>query len=443
MLHPIRLLPSKPRGLLLTILLFACGKSTRSSHLRDVDGIGNDASENLQSTFTIPTFTLANNITVPLIGLGTASGVRYESVKSALELGYRFIDTAQSHSWGYHEEEVGQALQEAKRRYEDNKSDFVFVQTKIHPQDLGYLSTKKAIQMSLERLQVKTLDSVLIHKPHCWGDICSREPEGTWEDSWRALEEAVDSGLIRSIGICDVDNRLLDELLLKRIRPMVIQNWFDPFHQDKAVRRRIESINREQDKLGKKDTKILYQGYSTLGTQWKYQGYPDNPVMSSKLLLNIAKKYGVSIPQIVIQWANRRGVMVLPASKDRSHQSSNLKSHIQFILTEEEMLSIDSLDDKPPQRLGNEQDSNEVDIQFTNHADGPVDVFWLDADEEHIHVGNMNETGSTLRLTTYHGHSFVFKKSGADEGSLLNRHTVDKSFGSTQKHQIEDRSQEL
>jgi hypothetical protein len=55
----------------------------------------------------------------------------------------------------------------------------------------------------------------------------------------------------------------------------------------------------------------------------------------------------------------------------------------------------------------------------------------------------MQKAGATLSLTSYHGHSFVFKKSGADDGSLLNRHIVDKSFGSTQNHQIEDKSEEL
>jgi diketogulonate reductase-like aldo/keto reductase len=420
----------------------SCGINIgRSSKLRTADAIDADSNANdkLSSASKIPLFTLANNSTVPLIGLGTASGVRYVDVKSAIGLGYQFVDTAQSHSWGYHEEEVGQALHDAKRRYQDNNDDFVFVQTKIHPQDLGYHSTKKAIQLSLERLQVTSLDSVLIHKPHCWGDICSREPEGTWEDSWKALEEAVDSGLVRTIGICDVDIRLLEKLLSKRIAPMIIQNWFDPFHQDKALRRRIESINREQDKLGKVDKKILYQGYSTLGNQWKHQGYQDNPVMTSRLLLAIAKKYGVSIPEVLIQWSTRRGVMVLPASKNPSHQLSNLKSY-DFTLTEEEMTSIDSLDGEPPKELRTERDTNEVDIQFSNHVDGPVDVFWVDSNEDHVHVGSMLKD-ATLSITSYHGHSFVFKKPGAD--SLLNLHIVDKSFGSTQNHQIEDRSEEL
>ena len=164
--------------------------------------------------------------------------------------------------------------------------------------------------------------------------------------------------------------------------------------------------------------------------------------MTSLLLLEIAKKYGVSVPEVVIQWATRRGVMVLPASKNPSHQRSNLNSYA-FNLNEDELKSIDALDGKPPKNDRKEKDTNEVDIHFTNHSDGPMDVFWVDSNDEHIHVGSIQNPGETLRLTSYHGHSFVFKKSGADDGSLLNRHIVDKAFGSTQNHQIEDRSEEL
>ncbi|EED95298.1 hypothetical protein THAPSDRAFT_261394, partial [Thalassiosira pseudonana CCMP1335] len=260
-----------------------------------------------------PTFTLSNNITIPLIGLGSASGVRYSNVQSAIDVGYKFVDTAQSSSWGYHEAEVGKAIKDAKRRWEDwhsgESNGYVFVQTKIHPQDLGYGATKKAIQLSLERMEVTSLDSVLIHKPRY---------------SWVALEEAVHDGTVRSIGICDVDNSLLDQLLTKRIGPTIIQNWFDPFHQDKELR-------------------LLYQAYSTLGTQWMMRGYTNNPVLNNPILKSLAKKYSVSVPQVVIQWATRQGVMVLPASRNRSHQESNLDIS-GFRLSDAEMQSIDALD---------------------------------------------------------------------------------------------------
>ncbi|KAL9191384.1 hypothetical protein ACHAXT_001090 [Thalassiosira profunda] len=381
----------------------------------------------------VPTFTLANGITVPLVGLGSASGVAYPAVQSAIEAGYRFVDTAQSHSWGYREEDVGRAVREAGRRYEDT-SDYVFVQTKIHPQDLGYQATKKAIQRSLDRQQATSLDSVLIHKPRCWEGICSREPEGTWHDSWRALEEAVDEGVVRSIGICDVDSSLFKELTRKRIPPTIVQNWFDPFHQDTRIRSTIARYNEEHP--GKP---ILYQGYSTLGSQWHhFKGYKENPVMNDKALHSLAEKHGATVPQLVIQWAVRRGVMVLPASRSREHQEANLNSFF-FSLSEEEMQSIDSLDGNPPPLP--KKDPHEVQLKFVNRNEMAVNVFWVPEggeESDHVHVGEMKGWGDTLQLTSYHGHQFLFREA---DGRKLNRHVVDRELGTDQSHEIQ--SEEL
>jgi 2,5-diketo-D-gluconate reductase A len=266
----------------------------------------------------------------------------------------RFVDTAQSASWGYKESEVGNAVFDVKQRWEDWKSgetdEYMFVQTKIHSQDLGYHATKSKIEQSLQNLCVTSLDSVLLHKPRCWERICAYEAEGTWEDSWRAFEEAYayDAGIVRSIGICDVDNHLFDRLLTKRIKPTIIRNWFDPFNQDTQLRKKIAAINKQQEETGLLENKILNQGYSTLSTQWKMRGYVTNPVLDNYVSKNISKKHGVSIPhQVLINWATRQGVMVLPASTDSTHQESNLNS-FNFVLTDEEMKDIKQLDGHPP-----------------------------------------------------------------------------------------------
>ena len=408
----------------------------------------------------VPTFALANNITVPLVGLGSASGVGYQHVNSAIKAGYRFVDTAQSVSWGYKESEVGDAVFDSKMRYEDWKSgdasEYVFVQTKIHPQDLGYKATKAAIELSLSKLRVTSLDSVLLHKPRCWEGVCSKVPEGTWEDSWKALEEAYDAGLIRSIGICDVDNHLLDRLLTKRIKPTIIQNWFDPFNQDKKLRERISTINKQQDEKGLTDGKILYQGYSTMGTQWKMRGYETSPVFSSYVLKNIAKKYQVSIPQILINWSTRQGVMVLPASTDVSHQEANLNS-FNFVLTDSEMEDINALDGHPPGKRkqrsfenNNEEgipdsDPDKVDVHFINHIpNSHVHVYWVQKDgnnpDKHLPVGEMKKFQEKVVLQSFHSHEFVFKDAN---GKLLHKVSVDRDEGKRQYIEITDQSGEL
>lgn len=418
----------------------------RSSLLSSLSSADADSSNtSLILPMSPPTFTLSNNITVPMVGLGSASGVKYSHVKSAIEVGYRFVDTAQSSSWGYREEDVGNALFDVQMRYEDNHStahgngEYVFVQTKIHPEDLGYESTKKMIAISLDRLHVSSLDSILIHKPHCWPGACNREPEGTWHDSWVALMEAYDSGTVRSIGMCDIDENLLEEMLAKRIGPHVIQNWFDPYHQDKAFRQRIQRHNIEYP-----ERRILYQGYSSLGTQWfHHKRYTENPVVTNPTLISIALNYGVSVPQVVIQWATHSGVMVLPASTNPGHQKSNLNS-FDFTLSAEEMAAIDELDGNPPPKPGpREIHPDEVSLSFVNRAEGPVHIYWISEEEEHVHVGEIVASGDKLSLTSYHGHAFVFKDHsdgvGKDaSGNLLGRHVVNRSLGSEQNYEIED-----
>jgi len=391
-----------------------------------------------------PTFTLNNGIAVPLVGLGSASGVKYPHIKSAIEKGYRYVDTAQSHSWGYREEDVGRAVHDAKRGYQDwkdvNSDEYVYVQTKIHPQDLGYQSTKTAIQLSLERLQVSSLDSMLLHKPRCWEGICIEKPEGTWQDSWLALEEAYDEGLVRSIGMCDITHQLFDEMLGMRVGPTTIQNWFDPFHQDTSFRIRVEQHNEQYP-----ESKVLYQGYSTLGTQWETQGYDENPVLNDPTLQFIATGNGMSVPQVVIQWATARGVMVLPASKNISHQYSNLNS-FSTRLSEEEMQVIDDLDGEVPPQKVKHVNPDEVQLKFVHRVEGrPVNAYWVSDSNEEVHVGEMKELGEVLQLTSYHGHNFVFKEGGGDSrnSKKLNHHVVDRALGASQNHEIEDRSDEF
>lgn len=364
---------------------------------------------------TFPYGTLHNGDTIPLVGLGCASGVRQAHVASALQVGYRSLDTAQSYNWGYHEHEVGNAVEQWQKENGDDPT--LFVQTKIHPEHLGYHATKKAVQVSLQRLKTTRLDSVLIHKPRCWEGACRKQPEGTWEDSWKALEELVDEGVIRSIGICDVTDPLLDELIQKRIKPHVIQNWMDPFHQTTRLRKRCQ------------EEKILFQAYSSLGTQWvHHRGYKTNPVLTNPTLVAIAEKYDVGVAQVIINWGTRHGISMLPASTNADRQKSNLDS-FGFDLTEDELTAIDDLDGKvptPPQK-----DANEVSIVFENKHDMPINSFWV-SDAEEIHVGSI-EAGRAMTLTSFHGHKFVFRDR---KGSVIGQHTVAREAGQEQRHVV-------
>lgn len=372
----------------------------------------------------VPQFELHNGVKVALVGLGCASGVREQHVASALDAGYRFFDTAQSYSWGYHEDEVGEAVAAYKssspRAGDDQTATaHVFVQTKIHPENLGYDATRLAVQASLKRLKNDYIDSVLIHKPRCWEGACTKEPEGTWQDSWKALEEFVDAGIVGAIGICDVDDRLLDELLQQRIKPHIIQNWMDPFHQYKGIRQRCKAEG------------ILFQAYSSLGSQWvHHRGHSTNPVLTNPTLESIANKYGVSVAQVIINWATRHGVSVLPASTNADRQRDNLNS-FGFQLSDEEMMAIDNLDGKAPKPA--EKNPNEVSVVFANHGDGVINSFWVSNSDEEIHVGSISADGGELALTSFHGHRFVFRD---EDGSMKGEHMVHRKNGQEQRHVI-------
>jgi len=379
----------------------------------------------------VPTGTLHNGIVIPLVGLGCASGVRGQHVSNALSTGYRFVDTAQSYSWGYHEDEVGVAVLKFR---ETNPNESVFVQTKIHPEDLGYEATKKAVRESLKRQGVQNIESVLIHKPRCWEGACTKVPEGTWQESWKALEEFYEAGIItKSIGICDVSSvTLLEELLSQKIKPHIIQNWMDPFHQDKRMRKFIQ------------DNGILYQAYSSLGTQWHHQkGHSKNPVTNNPTLLEIARAHGADVGQVVVHWATtRHGISVLPASTNPSRQAGNLHHSFRFVLTEEELDRIDALDGKVPQA----RDINEVSILFQSKHDDEsspetIDIYWIntntnkqDNDEEEVHVGSIGP-GKTLSLNSYHGHTFRFKDPSGGTDAYRD-HTIEKGRGNQQVHLI-------
>merc|ERR1719491_1459283 len=137
--------------------------------------------------------------------------------------------------------------------------------------------------------------------------------------------------------------------------------------------------------------------------------------------------------------------MVLPASKNISHQYSNLNS-FSTRLSEEEMQVIDDLDGEVPPQKVKHVNPDEVQLKFVHRVEGrPVNAYWVSDSNEEVHVGEMKELGEVLQLTSYHGHNFVFKEGGGDSrnSKKLNHHVVDRALGASQNHEIEDRSDEF
>ncbi|MYV22785.1 aldo/keto reductase, partial [Ligilactobacillus salivarius] len=191
------------------------------------------------------TYKLNNGVEIPIIGFGTwqtpDGDVARESVKTALEVGYRHIDTAAIYG---NETSVGQGIKESGV----NRGD-IFLTTKLWNDSHGYKATKKAIDLSLQKLDTDYLDLYLIHWPspaavrEHWAELNA--------ESWQAMEEAVKAGKIRAIGISNFRRHHLEELLkTANIVPAVNQNYLNP----SDLQPDVLAANKEHD--------ILNEAYS-------------------------------------------------------------------------------------------------------------------------------------------------------------------------------------
>ena len=245
------------------------------------------------------TYELANGVKIPCIGFGmwqTPSGdVAVEAVKSAIQAGYRHIDTAQAYG---NEESAGQAIKESGVPREE-----LFITTKLWNSSHSYDLTMSSFEESLQKLGLDYVNLYLIHWPN------PAPFRDHWEEAnaetWKAMEELYEAGKIRAIGISNFRQHHIDALLkTAKIKPMVNQIRLCPGEtQDDVV-----EYSRSQG--------MLLEAYSPLGTGKIFEV----PEMQA-----LAEKYGRSIAQICIRWSLDRGYLPLPKSVTPSRIEENLK----------------------------------------------------------------------------------------------------------------------
>ena len=262
------------------------------------------------------TYTLNNGVKIPIIGFGTwqtpDGDVAEHAVESALNAGYRHIDTAAAYG---NEESVGEAL----KRSGVNRHD-LFITTKLWNADHGYRSAKAAIDRSLQNLKVDYLDLYLIHWPNPV-DMRDHWAEANAE-SWRAMEEAVQAGKIRAIGVSNFRKRHLDELLkTAEIKPVVNQIMLNP----SDLQPDVVKVN---NKLG-----LLSEAYSPLGT---------GGLLGNETVKEIASEVGKSPAQVLIRWSLEHGFLPLPKSVHDKYIRANAEV-FDFNLSSEQMNKLDSL----------------------------------------------------------------------------------------------------
>lgn len=262
------------------------------------------------------TYKLNNGVEIPVVGFGTwqtpNGQVAKDAVLSALNAGYRHIDTAAAYG---NETSVGEAIKAS-----GVKRDELFVTTKLWNSDHGYENAKKAIDKSLENLGLDYLDLYLIHWPN---PAAMRE---NWAElnaeSWRAMEEAVKAGKIRSIGISNFRKHHIDELLkTAEIKPAVNQNYLNPSDMQ-------ADLVKYNDELG-----ILNEAYSPLGT---------GGLLGNETVKEVAANYGKSTAQVLLRWSLQHKFLPLPKSVHADYIKANAEI-FDFELSADDMKKLDGL----------------------------------------------------------------------------------------------------
>ena len=242
-------------------------------------------------------YKLSNGVEIPCIGFGTwqtpDGDVCVSSVLSAIEAGYRHIDTAQGYG---NEESVGLAV---KKSGIDRKD--LFITSKLTTSEHGYERTLAAFEETMKKLDMDYLDLYLIHWPNpiAFRDHWQEANAGTW----KAFEELYKAGRIRAIGISNFRPHHIEELMkTATVAPMVNQIRLCPGETQDEVVDYCRSHN------------IQLEAYSPLGVGKIFEV----PEMKA-----LAEKYGKSIAQICIRWSLQRGYLPLPKSVTPSRIKEN------------------------------------------------------------------------------------------------------------------------
>ncbi len=271
-------------------------------------------------------FKLHNGVEIPANGFGVylvSKECCKESVLSALNSGYRHIDTAQSY---FNEEEVGDAIAESEIDRKD-----IFLTTKVWIDNYGEGKTYASVMESLRKLKTDYLDLILLH-----------QPVGDYYGAYRDLEKLYKEGKVRAIGVSNFyPDRLVDICQFSEIKPMVNQIEVNVFHQ------------RNEDK-------IWADKYGVILEAWAPFAEGRNNMFKNETLTKIANKHNRSIAQIILRWLYQRGIVSLAKSvhENRIKENSDIYS---FSLDETDMKLIETLDKKESSFFSH-QDPNTVEM---------------------------------------------------------------------------------
>lgn len=260
----------------------------------------------LQETTNLP-----NGVSVPKLALGTwmiEDVVVAEAVKAAIDIGYRHIDTAQAYG---NERGVGEAIRTC-----GVPRDQLFVQSKLAAEVKDYERAKAAIEQSLETMGLDYIDLFIIHSPQPWGDWASDDRffEGNLA-AWKAMEEALETGKLRAIGVSNFQQEDLTNLLKNAaVKPMINQVLA---HVGNTPFELIDYAT---------SNGMLVEAYSPIG---------HGKILENSEIKAIADTYDVTVPQLCIRYILQLGLLALPKTVNPAHMKSN--AEVDFEISAEDM----------------------------------------------------------------------------------------------------------
>lgn len=258
------------------------------------------------------TITLSNGVVVPQLALGTwliDNDKAADAVKSAIAIGYRHIDTAQAYM---NEAGVGEGIRNSGVAREE-----IFVTTKVAAEHKDYKSAMDGIDASLKAMGLDHIDMMIIHSPQPWVKVNQSDDryfEGNLE-AWRALTDAYKAGKLCAIGVSNFLKEDIDNIWNNaEEKPMVNQVLC---HISNTP---MDLINYCQDKG------VVMEAYSPVA---------HGEALKNGKIAEMAKKYGVTIPQLCIRYDIQLGMIVLPKTANPEHMKSN--ADVEFVISDEDM----------------------------------------------------------------------------------------------------------
>lgn len=261
------------------------------------------------NTSPLPSVTLANGVTMPQVGLGTwplKADHAAKAVESALQVGYRLIDTAESY---HNEDAVGEGI-----RASGVSRDEIFVTSKFGRRWHSVEGAQTACEASLARLRMDYIDLLLIHWPN--------PDQDRYVQAFEGLVRLQERGLVRAIGTSNFKPSHLEKLFSAGFVPHVNQIQLDPYHP-------------------REDIVAVHQARQIMTEAWGPLGRAGD-LLEDPLISSIARGYGRTPAQIVLRWITQRGFVAVPKSADRKRQQENIDV-FDFTLSAEEIDAIGGL----------------------------------------------------------------------------------------------------